>query len=114
MQWATEYDLRTNTYRALDIVTNSTHLFRSQRSELTNLAAAGFCAGGALMGDGTWVNAGGNQAITLVFIPAPPSPFLTLFVAGLVASTVRSREEGRITPSTGRGSALPLSSTRST
>ncbi|KAM0748117.1 DUF1929-domain-containing protein [Meredithblackwellia eburnea MCA 4105] len=44
--WATEYDLTTNTYRALDITTNS------------------FCAGGNLLGNGTWVNVGGNQAVT--------------------------------------------------
>ncbi|KAL8291595.1 hypothetical protein RQP46_001853 [Phenoliferia psychrophenolica] len=44
--WATEYDLTTNTYRALDIETNS------------------FCAGGNLMGNGTWLSVGGNNAIT--------------------------------------------------
>ncbi|KAL8283502.1 hypothetical protein RQP46_005605 [Phenoliferia psychrophenolica] len=44
--WATEYDLTTNTYRALDVSTNS------------------FCAGGNLMGNGSWLNVGGNQAVT--------------------------------------------------
>jgi hypothetical protein len=44
--WATEYDLATNTYRPLDIVTNS------------------FCAGGNVMGNGSWLNVGGNQAVT--------------------------------------------------
>lgn len=44
--WAVEYDTATNTVRALDVVTNS------------------FCAGGGVTGDGTWVNLGGNQAVT--------------------------------------------------
>ncbi|KAM0746295.1 glyoxal oxidase [Meredithblackwellia eburnea MCA 4105] len=44
--WATEYDLTTNTYRALDIITNS------------------FCAGGTYMGNGSVLNVGGNNAIT--------------------------------------------------
>lgn len=43
--WATEYDIATNTYRAMDVVTNS------------------FCAGGNVLGNGTWLNVGGNQAI---------------------------------------------------
>ncbi|GAA5955092.1 hypothetical protein JCM21900_001609 [Sporobolomyces salmonicolor] len=43
--WATEYDIDTNTYRTMDIVTNS------------------FCAGGNVLGNGTWINIGGNQAI---------------------------------------------------
>ncbi|KAK4701875.1 hypothetical protein P7C70_g4353, partial [Phenoliferia sp. Uapishka_3] len=46
LQWATEYDLDTNTYRALDIRTNT------------------FCAGGNVMGNGSWLNVGGNQAVT--------------------------------------------------
>lgn len=44
--WATEYDLPTNSFRTLDIKTNS------------------FCAGGNLMGNGSWINVGGNQAVT--------------------------------------------------
>jgi len=44
--WATEYDVDTNTFRAMDVVTNS------------------FCAGGSVLGNGTWLNVGGNQAIT--------------------------------------------------
>lgn len=44
-QWATEYDNDSNTYRPMDIVTNS------------------FCAGGNVLGNGTWINVGGNQAI---------------------------------------------------
>ncbi|KAK4698401.1 hypothetical protein P7C70_g7874, partial [Phenoliferia sp. Uapishka_3] len=44
--WATEYDIDTNTYRAMDIITNS------------------FCAGGTLLGNGSWLNAGGNNAVT--------------------------------------------------
>ncbi|CAE6418233.1 Galactose oxidase Short=GAO [Rhizoctonia solani AG-1 IB] len=41
--WATEYDVETNTFRAMDIVTNT------------------FCAGGNMLGDGRWINIGGNQ-----------------------------------------------------
>ncbi|QRW00801.1 glyoxal oxidase [Ceratobasidium sp. AG-Ba] len=44
--WATEYDVDANTFRAMDVVTNS------------------FCAGGNVLGNGTWLNVGGNQAIT--------------------------------------------------
>lgn len=44
--WATEYDLDTNTLRPMDVVTNS------------------FCAGGGVLGNGTWLNVGGNQAVT--------------------------------------------------
>lgn len=43
--WATEFDLRTNTYRSMDIVSNS------------------FCAGGTVLGNGTWLNVGGNNAV---------------------------------------------------
>ncbi|KGB75973.2 glyoxal oxidase [Cryptococcus deuterogattii R265] len=44
--WASEYDLTTNTFRTMDVLSNS------------------FCAGGTVLGNGTWLNAGGNQAIT--------------------------------------------------
>ncbi|KAB5588064.1 Copper radical oxidase [Ceratobasidium theobromae] len=44
--WATEYDVDTNTIRPMDVVTNS------------------FCAGGGVLGNGTWLNVGGNQAVT--------------------------------------------------
>ncbi|TCD68055.1 hypothetical protein EIP91_011600 [Steccherinum ochraceum] len=44
--WASEYDVNSNNGRAMDIVTNS------------------FCAGGNVLGNGTWLNAGGNQAVT--------------------------------------------------
>ncbi|KAK4703171.1 hypothetical protein P7C70_g3046, partial [Phenoliferia sp. Uapishka_3] len=44
--WATEYDLTSNTFRSLDIKTNS------------------FCAGGNLMGNGSWLSVGGNNAVT--------------------------------------------------
>ncbi|KAG8965622.1 hypothetical protein FRC00_010175 [Tulasnella sp. 408] len=44
--WGSEYDLNDNTVRAMDVVTNT------------------FCAGGALLGDGTWINVGGNQEVT--------------------------------------------------
>ncbi|KAG9104941.1 hypothetical protein FRC06_005008 [Ceratobasidium sp. 370] len=43
--WATEYDIETDTYRAMDIVTNT------------------FCAGGNMLGDGSWINVGGNQPV---------------------------------------------------
>lgn len=43
--WATEYNPDTNTYRTMDIKTNS------------------FCAGGNVLADGTWLNVGGNQAV---------------------------------------------------
>ncbi|KAJ1310491.1 hypothetical protein OPQ81_007224 [Rhizoctonia solani] len=44
--WASEYDVDANTFRAMDVITNS------------------FCAGGAVLGNGTWLNVGGNQAVT--------------------------------------------------
>ncbi|KAI0066271.1 glyoxal oxidase [Artomyces pyxidatus] len=44
--WAAEYALGTNVGRPMDVVTNS------------------FCAGGNVLGNGTWVNIGGNQAVT--------------------------------------------------
>ncbi|KAI5475839.1 hypothetical protein MNV49_000803 [Pseudohyphozyma bogoriensis] len=43
--WATEYDIEANTVRALDIKTNS------------------FCAGGSFLGNGSWLDVGGNQAV---------------------------------------------------
>ncbi|ODN74427.1 hypothetical protein L202_06824 [Cryptococcus amylolentus CBS 6039] len=44
--WATEYDLTTNDFRTMDVLSNS------------------FCAGGSQLGNGTWLNVGGNQAVT--------------------------------------------------
>lgn len=44
--WAAEWSASTRQTRAMDIVTNS------------------FCAGGAVLGNGTWLNVGGNQAVT--------------------------------------------------
>ncbi|OBZ70682.1 Galactose oxidase [Grifola frondosa] len=44
--WAAEYSVAGNTGRAMDVVTNS------------------FCAGGNVLANGTWVNVGGNQAVT--------------------------------------------------
>ncbi|TYJ51663.1 hypothetical protein B9479_007751 [Cryptococcus floricola] len=44
--WATEYDIETNEYRAMDVYSNT------------------FCAGGNVMGNGTWVIFGGNQPVT--------------------------------------------------
>ncbi|GAA5898861.1 hypothetical protein JCM6882_004016 [Rhodosporidiobolus microsporus] len=52
--WATEYDIDTNEYRPMDIVTNS------------------FCAGGNVLGNGTWINIGGNQAIGYGGLNADP------------------------------------------
>lgn len=44
--WATEYDINTNTYRTMDVESNA------------------FCAGGGVLGNGTWAVFGGNQPIT--------------------------------------------------
>ena len=44
--WASEYDLATNTFRPMEVLSNS------------------FCAGGTVLGNGTWINVGGNQAIS--------------------------------------------------
>lgn len=44
--WATEYDTTTNQYRIQDVVTNT------------------FCAGGNVLGNGTWAVFGGNKAVT--------------------------------------------------
>lgn len=41
-----EYAIGANTQRAMNAVTNT------------------FCAGGNVMGNGTWINIGGNQAVT--------------------------------------------------
>lgn len=44
--WASEYKPSNNNMRPMDIITNS------------------FCAGGSSLGNGTWVNLGGNNAVT--------------------------------------------------
>ncbi|PCH36106.1 copper radical oxidase [Wolfiporia cocos MD-104 SS10] len=44
--WAAEYTLTTNEGRPMNAITNS------------------FCAGGNVLANGTWVNVGGNQAVT--------------------------------------------------
>ncbi|KAG8908124.1 hypothetical protein FRB99_000152 [Tulasnella sp. 403] len=44
--WATEYNLRDNSVRPMDVTTNT------------------FCAGGNVLGDGTWMNIGGNGPIS--------------------------------------------------
>ncbi|KAJ6489515.1 glyoxal oxidase [Mycena vitilis] len=44
--WASEYAVGANTVRTMDAVTNT------------------FCAGGNVLGNGTWINIGGNQAVT--------------------------------------------------
>ncbi|RXW23509.1 hypothetical protein EST38_g2323 [Candolleomyces aberdarensis] len=43
--WASEWALASNTQRPMDALTNS------------------FCAGGNVLGNGTWLNVGGNQAV---------------------------------------------------
>ncbi|PFH46183.1 copper radical oxidase [Amanita thiersii Skay4041] len=50
--WASEWRLGSDAQRPMDVVTNS------------------FCAGGNVMGNGTWVNVGGNQAVTWGGLPA--------------------------------------------
>ncbi|KIM45417.1 copper radical oxidase [Hebeloma cylindrosporum] len=50
--WASEWTLGTNSQRAMDAITNS------------------FCAGGNVLGNGTWLNVGGNQAVTFGGQPA--------------------------------------------
>jgi hypothetical protein len=52
--WAAEYDLVTNVGRPMDAVTNT------------------FCAGGNVLGNGTWLNVGGNKAVTYGGIADPP------------------------------------------
>lgn len=44
--WATEYDLRTNTFRTMAVSSNT------------------FCAGGAALGNGSYISVGGNKAVT--------------------------------------------------
>ncbi|KAF4610671.1 hypothetical protein D9613_007314 [Agrocybe pediades] len=44
--WGAEYRLSDNTQRAMNVQTNT------------------FCAGGSVLGNGTWINVGGNQAVT--------------------------------------------------
>ncbi|KAF8629225.1 hypothetical protein AX17_005808 [Amanita inopinata Kibby_2008] len=51
--WASEWALGSGNQRALDVVTNS------------------FCAGGNVLGNGTWINVGGNQAVTWGGLEAP-------------------------------------------
>ncbi|QRW07636.1 glyoxal oxidase [Ceratobasidium sp. AG-Ba] len=51
--WATEYDVDTNELRPMDVVTNS------------------FCAGGGVLGNGTWLNVGGNQGTSYGGLTAP-------------------------------------------
>lgn len=43
--WGSEYSLSTNTPRAMEVLSNS------------------FCAGGIVLGNGSWITAGGNQAV---------------------------------------------------
>ncbi|KAF8159168.1 copper radical oxidase [Crassisporium funariophilum] len=50
--WGSEYRLSDNGQRAMEVTTNS------------------FCAGGNLLGNGTWLSVGGNQAVTYGGSPA--------------------------------------------
>ncbi|KAF8198084.1 glyoxal oxidase [Pholiota molesta] len=50
--WASEWTLGANGQRPLDAITNT------------------FCAGGNVLGNGTWLNVGGNQAVTFGGNPA--------------------------------------------
>jgi len=51
--WASEYSVSSNVGRPMDAITNS------------------FCAGGNVLGNGTWMNVGGNAAITYGGIDLP-------------------------------------------
>ncbi|KAF9447951.1 copper radical oxidase [Macrolepiota fuliginosa MF-IS2] len=51
--WASEWALGSNKQRTMDALTNT------------------FCAGGNVLGNGTWLNVGGNQAVTYGGNPAP-------------------------------------------
>ncbi|KDQ20479.1 hypothetical protein BOTBODRAFT_26498 [Botryobasidium botryosum FD-172 SS1] len=51
--WASEYNVDTNVARPMDVLSNS------------------FCAGGGVLGNGTWMNVGGNQAVTYQGATAP-------------------------------------------
>ncbi|KJA20047.1 copper radical oxidase [Hypholoma sublateritium FD-334 SS-4] len=51
--WSSEWSLGNNSQRPLDAITNT------------------FCAGGNVLGNGTWLNVGGNQAVTFGGNPAP-------------------------------------------
>ncbi|KAG2012259.1 hypothetical protein CC2G_012291 [Coprinopsis cinerea AmutBmut pab1-1] len=51
--WASEWKLGHNEQRAMDVMTNT------------------FCAGGNVLGNGTWINVGGNQAVTYGGAEAP-------------------------------------------
>lgn len=44
--WASEWSISSRQTRVMDVITNS------------------FCAGGTVLGNGTWLNVGGNQAVT--------------------------------------------------
>ncbi|KAF8894230.1 copper radical oxidase [Gymnopilus junonius] len=50
--WAAEYRVSNESQRPMDILTNT------------------FCAGGNVLGNGTWINVGGNQAVTTGGEPA--------------------------------------------
>ncbi|QRV94398.1 glyoxal oxidase [Ceratobasidium sp. AG-Ba] len=52
--WATAYNIDSNAVRAMDIETNS------------------FCAGGGVLGNGTWLNVGGNKPVTREGVDAEP------------------------------------------
>ncbi|GAA5888669.1 hypothetical protein JCM16303_000887 [Sporobolomyces ruberrimus] len=52
--WAVSYDIETNNFRAQDIVSNT------------------FCAGGTALGNGSYLNVGGNAAVTALGVGVAP------------------------------------------
>ena len=73
--WGSEYDLRTNEVRAMDVVSNS------------------FCAGGIPLGNGTWL----NGSVLLVLCARPGVLGLTLRAISLRWQSAATR------PSPGAG-----------
>ncbi|KAF7374865.1 hypothetical protein MSAN_00372500 [Mycena sanguinolenta] len=51
--WASQYALEANAARAMNAITNT------------------FCAGGTVLGNGSWINVGGNSAVTYGGLTAP-------------------------------------------
>ncbi|QRV94396.1 glyoxal oxidase [Ceratobasidium sp. AG-Ba] len=75
--WASLYNVDTNAVRPMDIVTNS------------------FCAGGNVLGNGTWLNVGGNQAVGPGGLKADPGaePYESLD-GGLAMRLITPKEDG--------------------
>ncbi|QRV94399.1 glyoxal oxidase [Ceratobasidium sp. AG-Ba] len=76
--WATLYNTDSNSIRAMDIITNS------------------FCAGGNVLGNGTWLNVGGNPAVTTggVTIKPPGTGPYKDFDGGLAMRLITPKEDG--------------------